>query len=100
MSQVLRSLPDASAMLFDDRLVIETASGPALVDEVGLPADCIGRRARDVFAAGRWRLYEPLLRAALEGRSTSTKVESAQSGRRYVVDTEPLRDADGVVVGA
>jgi PAS domain S-box-containing protein len=99
MSQVLRALPDVSVMLFDRRLEIVSAAGQALVGESLTPAACQGRAAADVFAPDRWSMYEPLFRGALEGTSGSTEVQGVDRAHRYMVDVEPLRDAEGAVVG-
>jgi PAS domain S-box-containing protein len=99
MSQVLRALPDASVVLFDRDLEIVSAAGQALAAENLTPAGCRGRPAAEVFAPERWSRYEPLFRGALQGRSGSTEVQGVDRGHRYAVDVEPLRDADGAVVG-
>jgi PAS domain S-box-containing protein len=99
LSQVLRALPDASVMLFDRRLEIVSAAGQALAAENLRPAACQGRTAAEVFAPDRWSTYEPLFRGALEGRSGSTEVQGIDRGHRYLVDVQPLRDAEGAVVG-
>jgi PAS domain S-box-containing protein len=99
MAQVLRALPDASVMLFDDRLTILSAAGQTLACEGLAPAACEGRPASEVFAAARWRVYEPMFRGALEGRPGSSEVQSADHSRRYLLDVVPLRDPAGAVVG-
>ena len=99
MSQVLRALPDASVMLFDQSLEIVSAAGHALAAENLTPAACRGRAAAEVFAPDRWSSYEPLFRGALQGRSGSTEVQGVDGGHRYLIDVEPLRDDDGAVVG-
>jgi PAS domain S-box-containing protein len=100
MSQVLRALPDASVIVFDERLRIVSAAGQALAGEGLRPGGgCHGRPAAEVFAADRWVEYEPLFRGVLEGRSGSTEVQGVDRGHRYLVDVEPLRDAAGAVVG-
>jgi PAS domain S-box-containing protein len=99
LSQVLRALPDALVMLFDRRLEIVSAAGQALAAENLRPAACQGRTAAEVFAPDRWSRYEPLFRGALEGRSGSTEVQGIDRGHRYLVDVQPLRDAEGAVVG-
>ena len=99
MSQVLRALPDASVMLFDRRLEIVSAAGQPLAAENLTSAACQGRAAAEVFAPDRWSTYEPLFRGALEGRSGSAEVQGVDRGHRYLVDVEPLRDAEGAVVG-
>src|SRR5690348_7658039 len=99
MSQVMRALPDASVMLFDLRLEIVSAAGQALVGENLTPAGCQGRAAAEVFAPDRWSTYEPLFRGALEGTSGSAEVQGLDRDHRYLVDVQPLRDAEGAVVG-
>jgi PAS domain S-box-containing protein len=99
MSQVLRALPDASVMLFDRNLEVVSAAGQALAAEDLSPTACRGRAASEVFAPDRWSTYEPLFQGALEGRSGSTEVQGVDGGHRYLIDVEPLRDDDGVVVG-
>ncbi|MGZ4179140.1 MAG: PAS domain S-box protein [Solirubrobacteraceae bacterium] len=99
MSQVLRALPDASVMLFDRRLEIVSAAGQSLAAENLTSAACQGRAAAEVFAPDRWGTYEPLFRGALEGRSGSAEVQGVDRDHRYLVDVQPLRDAEGAVVG-
>jgi PAS domain S-box-containing protein len=99
MSQVLHALPDASVMLFDERLEIVSAAGQALAGENLTPAACQGRAAADAFTPDRWNTYEPLFRGALEGRSGSTEVQGIDAVHQYLVDVEPLRNADGAVAG-
>jgi PAS domain S-box-containing protein len=86
-------------MLFDRRLEIVSAAGQALAAENLTPAACQGRAAAEVFAPERWSTYEPLFRGALEGTSGSTEVQGVDRGHRYLVDVQPLRDAEGAVVG-
>lgn len=99
MSQLLRALPDASVMVFDDRLTIVSAAGQTVASEGLTSAACEGRPASEVFAPNRWRVYEPLFRAALEGQAGSSDVQGVDRGHRYLVDVSPLRDAAGKVVG-
>ena len=99
LSQVLRALPDASVIVFDERLRIVSAAGQALAGEGLTPGACDGRPAADVFAPDRWAEYEPLFEGVLDGRSGSTEVQGVDRGHRYLVDVEPLRDAAGAVVG-
>jgi PAS domain S-box-containing protein len=98
LSQVLRALPDASVMVFDQSLQIVSAAGQALAAENLTPAACRGRAASEVFEPDRWRSYEPLFRGALEGKPGSTEAPGVD-GHRYLIDVEPLRDADGAVMG-
>lgn len=99
MAQVLRALPDASVVLFDRHLEILSAAGQALAGENLTAAACQVRPAAEVFAPDRWSRYEPLFRNALEGMPGSTEVPGVERGHRYRVDIEPLRDADGAVIG-
>jgi PAS domain S-box-containing protein len=99
MSQVLRALPDASVVLVDGRLSIVSAAGQTLASEGLAPEACRDRPAAEAFAPDRWLGYEPLFRAALEGRSGSTEVQGIDPTRRYLVDVQPLRDDAGAIVG-
>src|ERR1700759_1438730 len=99
MSQVLRALPDASVLLFDRRMEIVAAAGQALAAEGLTAASCQGRGAAEVFQPDRWSKYEPLFRDALDGRSGSTEVQGVDRGHGSRRGVEPLRDADGAVVG-
>jgi PAS domain S-box-containing protein len=91
---VLRALADVSAIVFDRRLAVVVACGDAIGPDRLAAAECEGRVASELLAE-HWELYEPLFRAALEGRSGSLEVEAANPEGRYLAIIEPLPDARG-----
>jgi PAS domain S-box-containing protein len=97
-SQVLRALPDTSVVVFDQQARVLSAHGNADVWG-GAAADAyVGGPVSELVTSERWPAYEPLLAAALSGRSGSTETESPDQSHRYLVDVEPLRGAAGEVV--
>ena len=77
----LRALPDLSVLVFDPELQAVVVTGPqGAVD-----------RVRDEC--------EPVLRAALQGRSGAVELEQGEGGS-WLVQVEPLRDSSGLVLGA
>jgi len=100
-SLALRALPSASLIVFTRELRVAFVAGGALARD-GLDApDVAGQPVSRVLAARQWESHEPLFAAALDGRSASIEIEAGAEGRWYLVDVEPLRDADGrVVAGA
>jgi diguanylate cyclase (GGDEF)-like protein/PAS domain S-box-containing protein len=96
---VLRTLPGASVLVFDQELRYIVAGGQALEqDELG-PGDLEGTPAVEVLVGERWETYEPLYRSALNGESRSLEIWSADDTCCYQVEVGPLRGAGGEVVG-
>ncbi len=96
---VLRTLPAASALVFDTELRYVIAGGDALAQE-GLSAEEFeGRPAVEVLIGERWKLYEPLYRAALDGQTRAIEIWSAGETNCFEVEVGPLRAADGTIVG-
>jgi PAS domain S-box-containing protein len=98
MAQVLQALPDVSVVVFDRRLAVLSAAGDATVWPGAGAREYVGRPVAELLTPARWPSYEPLLGAALGGRSGSSEIESPDHSRRYLVDVEPLRDPPGEVV--
>jgi diguanylate cyclase (GGDEF)-like protein/PAS domain S-box-containing protein len=96
---VLRTLPGASVLVFDQELRYVVAGGQALDEEELGPADLEGTPAVEVLVDRRWETYEPLYRAALNGESRGLEVWSADDTHCYHVEVGPLRGSDGEVVG-
>jgi diguanylate cyclase (GGDEF)-like protein/PAS domain S-box-containing protein len=96
---VLRTLPAASALVFDCELRYVIAGGDALAQE-GLSADEFeGRPAVEVLVGERWRTYEPLYRAALNGETRAIEIWSLGETNCYQIEVGPLRARDGTIVG-
>jgi PAS domain S-box-containing protein len=98
-SLVLRALPYLSVIVFDQELRVVLGAGriPAGdIDARGMEGQPLSRW----FGAEHWRALEPVIRAALEGRSGSVEIEEADGERWYEVGVEGLRDEHGVVVAA
>ncbi|MBV8987576.1 MAG: PAS domain S-box protein [Solirubrobacterales bacterium] len=94
----LRALPHLSVVVFDGELRVVLGAGrvPAGdIDACGIE----GRLLSHSFAADHWAKLEPLVRAALEGRSGSVEIDAARGEHWYQVDVETLRDEQGVIVG-
>jgi len=96
---VLRTLPAASALVFDSDLRYVIAGGHALDQEGLRPEDLEGRPAVEVLVGERWETYEPLYRSALNGETRSLEIWSADDTRCYQVEVGPLRGTDGTTVG-
>ncbi len=98
-SLLLRAMPDASVIAFDDQLRIRMVAGADLTHPGVRRGELEGRPVNEALAPEQWERYEPLFRAALGGRSSS--IETAAVGRagRDLVEAEPLHDAAGKVVG-
>lgn len=93
----LRALPYLSVVVFnrDLRVVLGSGRVPAGgVDAAGME----GRPLALWFGAEHWRTLEPVVGAALEGRSGSVEIEEAERARWYEVGVEGLRDEHGVIV--
>jgi PAS domain S-box-containing protein len=92
---VLRALPYPSVTVVDRELRVVLGAGrvpPGDVDASAMEGQLLSRW----FGAEQWGTLEPLIRAALEGRSGSVEIEEADAARWY--DVEGLRDEHGVVV--
>ncbi|HEY1508208.1 MAG TPA: PAS domain S-box protein [Solirubrobacteraceae bacterium] len=98
MSQVLQALPDASVVVFDRQLRVLSVAGNAHVWGGAAAEAYVGGPVSELLTPERWPAYEPLLGAALSGRSGSTETESPDHSHRYLVDVEPLRDGAGELV--
>jgi diguanylate cyclase (GGDEF)-like protein/PAS domain S-box-containing protein len=96
---VLRTLPAASALVFDTDLRYVIAGGDALSQEGLGVEEFEGRPAVEVLVGERWRMYEPLYRAALNGETRSIEIWSVGETRCYEVEVGPLRGVEGEVVG-
>jgi diguanylate cyclase (GGDEF)-like protein/PAS domain S-box-containing protein len=95
----LRSLPDASVLVFDQQLRYVLVAGRA-VSQAGFAAEAMeGKKVADVLSPERSAFWEPSYRAALRGESTSLEVQGVDSPRWYRVDVGPWRDQDGAVAG-
>jgi diguanylate cyclase (GGDEF)-like protein/PAS domain S-box-containing protein len=96
---VLRTLPGASVLVFDQELRYVVAGGQALQSEELGAADLEGTPAVEVLVDRRWETYEPLYRSALNGENRGLEIWSADDTRCYQVEVGPLRGAEGEVVG-
>ena len=98
-SLVLRALPDASVIAFDDRLAILMVAGTEFAEGGTAEGELVGRPVSEAMPAERWEAYRPLFRAALAGRSSSIEIDAVDRIGRDRVEVEPLRDDSGKVVG-
>jgi len=97
---VLEGLPQTAITVVDRDLRYVLAVGGALNDN-GYAADVLeGRLACDVISRQRWLLYEPRVRAALDGHSSSGLHFSEDRSRSYQIHVHPLRDDTGAVTAA
>jgi diguanylate cyclase (GGDEF)-like protein/PAS domain S-box-containing protein len=96
---VLRTLPAASVLVFDDELRYVIAGGHALQREGLGAARLEGRLAAEVLSGERWDTYEPLYRSALNGETRALEIWSADDTHCYQVEVGPLRAASGEIAG-
>jgi diguanylate cyclase (GGDEF)-like protein/PAS domain S-box-containing protein len=96
---VLRTLPAASALVFDTDLRYVIAGGDALAQEGLSASEFEGRPAVEVLVGDRWKTYEPLYRAALNGETRAIEIWSLGETSCYQIEVGPLRAADGTIVG-
>jgi diguanylate cyclase (GGDEF)-like protein/PAS domain S-box-containing protein len=96
---VLRTLPAASALVFDRELRYVLAGGHALEHEGLSAVELEGMPAEEVLLDDRWETYEPLYRSALNGETRSLEIWSTDDTRCYQVEVGPLRGEGGEVVG-
>ncbi|HXA55677.1 MAG TPA: PAS domain S-box protein, partial [Solirubrobacteraceae bacterium] len=96
---VLRTLPAASALVFDRELCFVLAGGHALENEGLTSGELEGRPAVEVLVGERWETYEPLYRSALNGETRSLEIWSADDTRCYQVEVGPLRGEGEEIVG-
>ena len=97
----LRSLPEASVVVFDQDLRFILAAGQALAREGFDIAELEGRPMAEALPAERWAFWEPIYRAALRGEPASLEIRGADSDRWYHVDVSQWRDgedAGGLVI--
>jgi PAS domain S-box-containing protein len=92
---MLRALPGVSVIVFDRRFQVTAAGGDAVGPGRMAASECEGVPARRVLA-DYWAVHEPLLRGALDGRTSSIELEAEDGRRRYVVVAEPV---DGAGIG-
>jgi diguanylate cyclase (GGDEF)-like protein/PAS domain S-box-containing protein len=97
---VLQALPHTAITVLDRDLRYLLASGGILTDNGYDPELLEGRLATDVVPRERWMLYDPLVRAALDGESASGTHLSEDRTRSYQVHAHPLRDDTGAVIAA
>jgi len=97
---VLEGLPQTAVTVIDRDLRYVLAVGGALTDNGYEPRVLEGRLAPDVIPRERWIVYEPLVRAAFEGRSQSTSHYGEGRAHFYQVHVHPLRDDAGTVTAA
>ena len=93
----LRALPYLSLIVFDRELMVVLGAGRVPAGDTDARA-IEGELLSHWFGAEHWPALEPLIHAALEGRSGSVEIEEGAGGRSYEVGVEGLRDEHGVVV--
>ena len=95
----LAALPGASVFALDPDLRILLAEGQALVVGGYDPERLIGRDLADVVPAATFKKLEPEYRAALRGENRAVEHFSNDGQRRYLINTAPLRDDEGEIIG-
>jgi PAS domain S-box-containing protein len=98
-SLLLRALPEASLTVFNEQLVILMIARATPAERAPTASELVGRPVAEALAPARWEVYEPLLRAAIDGRSSSVEIDAVDRIGRDRVEVEPLRDHTGKVVG-
>ena len=92
----LRSLPEASVLVFDQDLRFILVAGQAVAREGFDPAELEGRLIAEALPAERWAFWEPVYRAALAGEPASLETKGHNGERWYHVDVNPWRDGEDV----
>ena len=91
------NFPNGAVFLFDRDLCYTLASGTGLVDN-GLSPDAFeGKTIWEIFPPEIAARDEPYLRAALQGEAT--RVEVTFGDRTHLVQTLPVKDEVGTIVG-
>jgi two-component system, sensor histidine kinase and response regulator len=92
----LRSLPEASVVVFDQDLRFILVAGQAVAREGFAPAELEGQLIAEALPADRWAFWEPIYRAALNGEAASLETKGGNGERWYQVDVNPWRDGTDV----
>ncbi len=91
---LIENFPDGGAYLFDEDLRYVLAGGEK-IGVVGGPEEIIGATVHDILPEGLAEEQERHYRRALEGKRGG--FEQVYKGRRYRIQTLPVRDEDGTV---
>jgi PAS domain S-box-containing protein len=91
------NFPNGSVFLFGHDLRYTLADGPGIAAMGFTQEQFIGKRLRDIFPPEVYERDEPALYAALAGQTTT--VEVGYGGRHFWVQTLPIRDDLGDIVG-
>jgi PAS domain S-box-containing protein len=94
---LVRNLPHNAVFLFDRDLRYTFAEGEGIKVSGHNPEAFIGKTLWDLFPPDIAERDESSLRAALEGHTTTAEVNFGEHW--YFVQTLPVRDIDGVLVG-
>jgi hypothetical protein len=79
----IRSLPDASVLVFDQQLRYVLVAGRA-VSQAGFAAEAMeGKKVADVLSPERSAFWEPSYWAALRGESTSLEVQGVDASPAF-----------------
>jgi PAS domain-containing protein len=92
--------PTAVISLYDRDLVGVVVEGPMLKREGYTSEDFVGRRLVDSLGPADLAVFEPLFRAALDGRRGMIEYLSPRSQVLYEMEIVPQVSASGTVVGA
>ncbi len=98
-NRLVQSLPDIAIYVFDHDLCYQVADGGGL-EQRGLTKQSVeGRTLYEIFPPKTVEKWEPLYRAALEGKSHT--LEYNRNNRSYLTRVIPIRDALGnIPIGA
>ncbi len=100
MALGIDEIPGAAVVVFDLDFCYVLFRGQAVADNTVSTAQAEGRLASEVLSAERWAEFEPIYRAALEGRETTVELEAEDGQRAYLIRTAGVRrPADGQVIG-
>lgn len=92
---LLALIPGVSVIVFDRELRLLRMSGEAFASTRGIK----GQPVQRLFERGRVKAYEPLLKAAIEGKSGTLETWSADERACYSLKVNPTFDTGGRVDG-
>ena len=97
---VVRNLPGAVVLTFDNDLRFTLAEGPALATIGWNVDDLVGRTLRDAVPAAVAARLEPVYRRALAGETVALpSIPSSRGGRVFDVQAAPVFEGDRVTGG-
>ena len=100
-ARLIEHLPDATVHLFDDdlRLLLSESESEQRRGSGSDPPAMAGRLLAEALPAAAYAQVAPAYRAALAGETRSFDIDSGDGSATYWVQTGPLLDARGRVIG-